>query len=451
MALSAPGIGSNLDINGILAKLMQVESQPLNLLNRREATYQARLSGYGVLKGALAAFHGALQNLKTASRYEGYKAASGNPEVIAASAGGNALAGSHAIVVTALARPQTQASAARYADTTAALGLAGDLELSAAGEVFTIEVAATDTLADIVNAINGAAGNSKVTASIVNDGSVPGNRLVLSARESGTANAVGVSGSLAATFSFVETQGAQNLAMSVNGIAISQPTNTVTGAIQGVTLTALKEGAATVEVKRDTATARATVEAFVKAYNDLANALKSLSAYNAETKKAAVLQGDATVRSIQSQLRAALGTTLGGNGPYQTLSDLGIAFQTDGTLKLEGGRLDAALAENPAAVAGFFSASGTDGGPSGVGVRLETLVGGLLGHAGILASATDGLSQTIKDIDSRRQALERRLVDIEARYRRQFTALDTLIANMNQTSTFLQQQLANLPAASRNN
>jgi flagellar hook-associated protein 2 len=450
MAISASGIGSNLDINGIISQLMQVEAQPLTLLGRREASYQAKLSAFGTIKGLLSAFQAAVHVLKDASRYATFKATSSDSTVMSATATTKAVAGSYVLDVTTLAKAQIQAAGTRYADTTTALNLTGDLSFTVGGNSFSVDVTPTDTLQDIAAAINAAPDNKGVSASIVNDGGNPGNRLVITAEDSGLANTVTIGGSLNrsgknAPFAFAVTQAAQDLSMTVNGISVSKSSNTVTDAIQGVTLTVLNEGAATVTVARDSATAKSAVDGFVKAYNDLNAALTSLSAYNAETKSAAVLQGESSVRTMQSQLRAVLSATISGTFTYRVLSQLGISSELNGSLKVDADKLNEALAANPADVAKFFTGNGVDGNPLGLATRLNTLTTSLLGSGGILSSATDGLTRSIRDIDTRREVLERRLVDIEARYRKQFTALDVLISNMTQTSTYLQQQLANLP------
>ena len=75
----------------------------------------------------------------------------------------------------------------------------------------------------------------------------------------------------------------------------------------------------------------------------------------------------------------------------------------------------------------------------------------MLEDNGVVDSRIDGLNSTVKDIGKRREALEARMVQIEKRYRAQFTALDAMVASMTQTSTFLAQQLANLPTANSTN
>lgn len=448
MAISSPGIGSNLDIGGIITKLMQIEAQPLNVLDTREASFQAKLTAYGTLKSVLSTFQSTLTALKDATKFTGLKANSSDTSVVGATATNDSVAGTYAINVSTLARAQIQAAGTKYTDTTTALGLSGSISFTVAGNSFSVPVAATDNLQDIAEAINTATSNSGVSASIVNDGGTPGNRLVITGTKTGTANTVTIDDSaLSASFAFAESQSALDLSLTVNGIAVTKPSNTVTDAIQGVTLNVLKEGAATVTVAKDSSSAKSAIEAFVKAYNDLSKALKDSSAYNKETKQAAILQGEASVRVIQSQVRSALSAQVSGTDTYHTLSQLGITFQSDGTLKLDSTKLGDALTTNAADVAKFFAGDGKDGNPLGMATRLDSLVSGLIGTSGLLSSTTDSINRSIKAIEDRREVLNRRLADVEDRYRKQYTALDTLIGTMTQTSNYLQQQLANLPKA----
>jgi flagellar hook-associated protein 2 len=382
-------------------------------------------------------------------------------------------------------------------------------------------------------------------------------------------------------------------------------------------------------VAKDIVGVKATVDSFVKAFNDLGKIFSDLTKFDATSKKASLLTGDATVRGIQGQLRAVLNQALASaGGGLSTLADIGVAFQSDGTLKVDAAKLDKVLADptkdistlfaaigkpsdslvtfvastddtqagtypltvtqlatqgkaagNAAAgltiaaggndtldisvdgvavsvtlAAGTYTAAalaselqskingavslssagiavavtessgvltvtsekfgsaskvtidggnaaaglfgivtatdgrdiaGTLGGQAATGsgqkltatsgdakglsvsvmggaagergqvefakgfaVQLDKLVSRLLENDGTVDSRLDGINTSVRDIGKRREALEARMIQIERRLRAQFTALDTLIASMTKTSSFLQQQLANLPKTS---
>lgn len=232
-----------------------------------------------------------------------------------------------------------------------------------------------NSLAGIRDAINKA--NVGVTATIVSDGSSSPNHLVLTSTKTGETSSMkiaisGTDGGIAdpdieALLGY-DPAGVQNLSQStaaqstkleVNGIAVTSETNAVAEAIQGVSLTIGSVGKANLVVQQDTSAVKAGVAAFVKAYNDLNNSIKSVSGYNADTKQGGALLGDSTVQTLQSQLRKQLSVGITGlTGDFKTLSQVGIAFQKDGTLTLDNSKLDTAVKNNFGDIAALFAAVG---------------------------------------------------------------------------------------------
>lgn len=386
MALSSPGIGSGLDVNGLVSQLMALEQRPLALLNTKEAKLQAQLSAFGSLKGALSSFQGAVAALATPARFTAAKASVADGTVFSASAAPGAAAGSHSIEVQTLAQAQKLRSDV-FAATGDSLG-SGTLTIqfgTYSGGGFTLnpdKAARTITissgaasLAGVRDAINAA--DAGVTASIVNDGT--GYRLVVASKDAGLANALKISvadddldntdnaglsrlaydASTGGTTNLAQTVPAQNAVAVIDGITVSKASNTFTDALEGVTLTLLKAGTTTLTVAKDSAGVKAAVESFVKAYNDLNKTLTDLSKYDAANKKASTLTGDATVRAVQSQLRGLFNTALASaGGGLTTLADIGVSFQTDGTLKLDAAKLTAALNDPNKDVSTLFAAVG---------------------------------------------------------------------------------------------
>ena len=265
--LSSPGIGSGLDVNGIVSKLMAVESQPLNDLNTQEAAYQAKISAYGSVKSALSTFQTALSSLTDPTSFQSLSATVGATGVLAASAAAPAVAGNYSIEVTQLAQAQKLASSG-FASTNTVVGT-GTLTFDfgtfdgttytpngATGSQTVTIGSGQGTLAGIRDAVNAA--NIGVTATIVNDGSANGNRLVFTSTNSGASNSIRVSvadadgnntdtsglsqlaynpsAAVGAGKNLVQNVAAQNALLNIDGIAVSKPTNTITDAIQGVTL-----------------------------------------------------------------------------------------------------------------------------------------------------------------------------------------------------------------------
>src|SRR6478672_1802904 len=121
MGLSSPGIGSNLDINGIVSQLMATESRPLTRLQQKEAKLQSTLSAFGQVQSALATFQSAVTSLSDVKQFQVVKATPSDAAVMTASATSAAAPGSYAIEVSKLAQAQKLATAGQ-ASTTAAIG-----------------------------------------------------------------------------------------------------------------------------------------------------------------------------------------------------------------------------------------------------------------------------------------------------------------------------------------
>lgn len=394
MAISSPGIGSNLDVNGIVSQLMSIEKQPLTRLLQKEASYQAKLSAYGTIQGSLSSFQSTMSGLASAAKYTAISASVSDSSIASASASSIASVGSYSMQVDKLAQKQSIVSDG-FTDTTSSVGN-GTLNIQFGdytGGVFTQNADkasfnvtidnSSNSLSGIRDAINKA--NAGVTASIINTGS--GFKLSLTSTDTGLKNTIkltvdeggvpadntdttGLSklaynpaAAVGSGKNMSESQAASNAELWLNGVFISKNTNTVTEAIQGVTLTLNKTTTAgspvTVSVGRSTASVSSAASDFVKSFNDLNNTIRSLTGYDAKTKQAGLLQGDVAPNSILSQIRNKLGTTSYSlDGQQMNLSQLGISFQKDGTLAFDSAKLGKTIDANPAIVAGFFASTG---------------------------------------------------------------------------------------------
>lgn len=395
MATTSATSGSNIDVASIVSQLMTVEQKPLTALAKKEASYQAKLSAIGTLQGALSSFQSAVLGMSDIAKFQTMTAASPDSLVLSASAASTAAAGSYTIDVTSLAQGQKLVAAGQLSST-ASIGTGAATTLtfdfgSITGGTFnagtgtytgstftsngngtkTVSIDATNnSLQGIRDAINTA--NIGVTATIINDGSGTPYRLAFASSAIGSTNSLKISvagdaalGTLlahdpAATQNLSETMTAQNANFKVNGVAVSKPSNTVTDVIQGVTLTLQKTTttSASLTVTRDTASIQSSVGAFVKAYNELNKTLKDVSSYDPVAKKGAILQGDAAVRAIQSQVRAVLNNPVSGAGALTNLSQIGVTFQKDGSLALDSSKLSAAITSNPNDIAALFATVG---------------------------------------------------------------------------------------------
>lgn len=477
--ISAPGVGSGLDINGIISQLMAVERQPLSQLNASQKKYESQLSAYGQIKSALSTFQSSVNALSSLDKFRVYTTKSTDDAVLTATASSSAAPASYQIEVSQLAQ-QHKLSASAVSATSDVIGtgtltiefgthdaVAGTFTPNASKTPLTLTIdSSNNTLAGIRDAINNA--NAGVSASIIYDGS--GHRLVLSSNDSGAANSLKVTAADddgnntdASGLSFLaydplassgagrnlsQLSEARNALLTVDGIAISHASNSISNVIEGVTLNLNKPNAgspATITVSRDIEAVKTAVNDFVKAYNDIDKVLKDLTAYNDQTKKGAALQGDAVTRGIRNRLREIMAGSMTGN-TFSTLSEIGVSFQLGGSLTVDSGKLEKALAQNFEAVGNLFARESETVSETGFGFRLDEYVDDLLASDGSLSIRTEGINKSIKLLEQREENLLARMEQIEARYRKQFAALDSLLATMNSTSAYLTQQLRSLSA-----
>ena len=388
-AITAPGLASGLDISGIITKLMSVEQQPVTALNARESILQARISAYGSLKGAISAFQNSLAPLNSTATFSARTASIVDSSVATVTASASATSGKFSIEVQNLAQAQklksgifsTPATTIGTGTLTIQFGSysGGNFTLNPDKAAGTVTInASQSSLSGVRDAINAA--NIGASASIINDGT--GYRLVVSSNDTGLANALKITvndsdanhidtsglsqlaynATTGGTTNLTETAAALNANAVVDGIAVSKASNVFNDVIEGVTMTLLKAnpGAPTIlSVAKNTGSIQAAVEGFVKSYNDLGKSLASLSAYDPQSKRGSILTGDTTLRAVQSQLRSAFNTALStAGGGLTTLSDIGVSFQSDGTLKLDSAKLTSVLNDPTKDISTLFAAIG---------------------------------------------------------------------------------------------
>lgn len=462
MGIATPGVGSGLDINGIVSKLMAIERQPLQQLQKQDGVLQTKISAFGRLQGAVSTLQDAAKALQSASLWQSTSATTSDAGVAAVTVTGAGSPGKYSIKVNQLAQYQSAASAVQSSssNTLAAGNLHFQLgKLDANGQFppadpakqIKVEVASTDTLAQIRDKINNA--KTGVTASLVNDGT--GVRMILRSTETGASNAFRVTatnpdgttagpGGLAiltydpstgATNQMTGTQAARDAAFTVDGLAMTSANNRLTGVIEGVTIDLKKvvPESVDIQVASDRDAMKKAIAKFTDAYNALSTLIGEQTRYNASNKTAGPLQGNSVAVNVQNQLRAVLGQEVVSStaGAFKRLSDLGIAVQANGTLATNATKLDAALA-NPTAVKALFAATDTDSTRNGVAVRFEKLASNLLGSDGAISAATDSFQRRKKSISGQQEAMLRRLDATQARLLKQYNELDRNLGTIQQ-------------------
>jgi flagellar hook-associated protein 2 len=388
---------SGLAIDSIVTGLMTLEQQPITQIKTQVSSYNTKLTAYGTLKSGLSTFQAAVDKLATAAKFTAQSAKLTDSSSLAATADGTAANGTYSIAVTQLATSQKLATSA-YASATDVIGT-GTLNISfgtytaspasftanADKQALSITIDSTNnTLSGIRDAIN--AKNASVSASIVNDGS--GNRLVITSKDTGAVNSLKIdvtdgdgnstdgTGLSALAYDPLSTAGAgknmtqlvgaQNALLTVDGLSISKPSNTLNDVIQGVTLNlkSITSVNTTLEIATDTDTIQGSVQNFVDAYNKLNSSLRDLTKFveGGSTSNGPLL-GDSTTRDIMVKLKSMLARPSTTATTFRTLSDIGVKSGENGVLTLDTAKLTTALKTNLTDVAKLFSPSATTSDP----------------------------------------------------------------------------------------
>jgi flagellar hook-associated protein 2 len=293
------------------------------------------------------------------------------------------------------------------------------------------------SLAGIVAAINSAPGNPGVSASIIT--TTGGSRLVLTGTTTGAANAITVTpsggdGGLS-TLAFTQTQAAQDASFSINGFPATSASNVVSNAITGVTLNLQQASAVdtptTLTISPDTSSAQAAIDTFVTAVNGVLSSIQTLTGYDPSTQTAGPLNGNATLEAFQNQLQSILGQVTGGSGGVKSLTDLGITAGTDGSYATDDTKLGNALSASLASIGNLL------GGANGIATQIDNLVDGYTKPGGLLDTINQGLETSLSNVSTQQTALTAQLAAYSATLTAEYNAMDTAVALLKQTQTYL--------------
>lgn len=420
--LSSAGIGSGLDVNSIVSSLMSIEQRPLALAQQKKSQTNVEISAWGQVKSAVSALQDAASALADTTGFGSFVASSSDEDVATAEVSIGYTEETHDITVIKLAEKHRLASDV-YADMDAAVG-EGTYSFTVDGETFDVTIDAdNNSLGGLRDAINNAAGNTGVSASILNvDG---GSRLVLTARESGTAGAITAPGM------FTEIDAPVDAELEVDGFSVTTSSNNVSDIIPGLTLNLKSEGDVVISTTQDADGMQEKLNAFVDAYNSLTNLISN--------QREGTLGADSLMLGIQSSLRNTFFRGVEVEGESLSVFDMGLTFDKDGVLSVDSSKFTAAMNENSDIVKSFFTQEDT-----GFGNLVDDILDGYTTSGGLIEGRTDTLTDRISRYDDDIANIEYRLEKTEQRYYDEFTALDTLMAQLNSTSSYMTTQLAQI-------
>ncbi len=475
--ISSIGIGSGLDVNSIVSKLVDLEKQPLQNLTLQATNTQNQISAFAQVQAQFSALTDVATRIADPSTWSARNATSSNSNAATITADGTANATTFSLDVDQLAQQQSVSSAAMPATTTFGAGTLtlqlGTWDTSGSSPGFTpstaaasmpVTVLATDTISDIASKINSA--NAGVTASVFNDGT--NERLLLTSKTTGAASGFKVtsadatlaglvfdpSSSSTGTMTDNPVQYAQDAKARINGLAVTSATNTLTNSLPGVTINLLTttttgyvnsttigvSSPLTMRISEDVTSAVKNVNDFVTAYNTLNANLAGLTKYDSATKTAGLFQGDSTVVGLQNVLRSMLGSSSLG-ATSQHLSDVGLEVQLDGSLSINTAKLSTA-ANNGTSLQQLFTNNNNDPATNGFALKFKTLGQGVLASNGSVSNETTALQKALASNTTEQSKVNDAATLFETRLRARYSALDAQMASLNALSSYVSQQVA---------
>lgn len=446
-SITSLGVGSGLDLENIVETLVAAESRPIALLQNRRNDNDAKISAFGLVQSALSSFRGTLDTLADPASFRDIFATSSDSEIVTANASQSAVPGSTNIEVTQLAQFNRIASQA-FVNSDEIIGT-GQLSFTVGAETFSIDITPeTNTLAQIRDAINNENNNTSVQASIINvdDGS----RLVLTATESGASNQIVFTatdddgdnlddaGLSQLAFATQELDPPLDATFELEGFTVTRPSNEISDVVEGITFTLQDLGNAEITVAENLNVAGSNIDSFVSSYNTLVSTLS--------LQRGSTLSSENALLTIENGIRNVFtGTFNDSSAQVNFLFQVGLSFDDEGVLSFDQEQFTEAVTTDFADVQSLF----TDA-ESGFITRLDDVVSNFTQTGGVLNTRTQGLNAEQDRIDDDISVLASRLELTEARIRSQFNSLDVLVAQLNATSSFLTQQLANLSLPENN-
>lgn len=469
MGITSIGIGSGLEVEDIITKLLALEKKPLQGLQAKAEKIQTKVSSYGEIKSLVSTLQDAASKLTLDSGWNTLAVKSSRDSAVSVSVTGIASATSFSVGVQKLAQSQSTVSTAISAGGSIGSGQL-TLEMGSwnAG-VFTpgtaaavsVTVGANDTLAQVAAKINDS--GAGVVATVLTDAS--GDRLMLRSKDTGAAAGFRITaadddgnngdnaGLSRLAFDLAQPtvgmaanayQAGQDAVATINGITVTSAKNQLVDVVPGLTisLNEVTTGApdALITSTVDKAAMTKNIQEFVDAYNAVNTYLATATKYDDKTKTAGDLQGDSTTVGLRNSLRSVL-TAGVSDGPFRALSAIGITLGRDGNLTVSGSDLSKAL-DDLDGVKKLFVQRHEDGTSTGLAARMKSVTGDMLSFDGLINNKTDALGRESDRNLSEQDKINKRADVTEARLRKTYSALDAKMGSLQALANYMDQQVA---------
>lgn len=463
------GLGSGVQVGEIVDAIVNAEKVPFeSRMNQQEAIINADISAVGSLKSALEKVQESIADLADSDKFQ-QRSTSGDDDFVSLTSSKEASIGSYSVKVDALAASHKLLSTG--IDSEEAVG-EGTLSIGSGTNSFDVVVSDTATLSDIRDSINDNEDNDSVIATIITDDN--GQHLVLSSKETGTANEIKIvvadvdtnnldtaglsrlaydSDITSPTYAvnMTEVDAAADAKITIDGtLVVTSSTNEFKNVIDGIDITAKKaqgidDDLSQVKISEDNTSIKDMLDTFVTAYNELVDLNSNYSKVG--DGNSGILSGDSLLRGVMSKIRNEMSSSFDfGSDGESSLAQLGIETDRYGKLSLDTSKLNDAIEEGVDNVQGFFI--GSDAKPGFAG-QVDKLLSFYTESDGLIQGRIDSKDKQLSRIDDDRVSFTRKMDALEARLSAQYNSMDLLVANLNSTSSYLTAQLDNMPGVVR--
>lgn len=470
--ISFAGLASGFNSTSYIEAVMKQESIPLTKLQTKQSNTKAFMNTFDGINTKLKTLKDAAFALKDKSVFQTTSATSSDATKVSVTAGESAFAGSYQVEVVNLARQQ-QSNSKVFDSTTDLTTIPDVLNFGVDKDGKSIDVdikdakgkSLDDALKIISDRVNAA--GIGVNAAVIQTSSDK-KILTLTAAQSGEAGKFTNPTDAFFGFTTDPNQTAKDATLNVNGISITSSSNEVKNAIPGVTLQLNDKGNSTVKVSMDADKVASKVEAFVKAYNDVINSIRDVTKKSEKTSSGALtltLQGDSTLRELQSQLNNMMNNMVGSTSGFKLLGEIGLevdkgvtsASLMTGNISFDKDKFKAKLAENPQALQSMFTSvtskdangkptSGIDGLGALFDDRLKEWTNSV---DGIMSSKIKGYSSDISYLGTQIESMQERLNMREATLKSKYANLEVVMTGLNSQKDWITSQVAQLNKSSK--
>jgi flagellar hook-associated protein 2 len=441
------GPGSGYDTQAIVKALVGAEKAPKqSQITSLQKDTTIQLSSVGSVKSALETYRAAIAKLNNVAAFNGLAASSSEEKNVKVTLGDGAASGKYVVVVNELATSSKVTSKVVDGGASGSANSSDEtqtLTITQAGKSYDVLVPGGATLQEVRESINTQLSAQGISANVLSDAN--GGRLVIGSNTTGVDTDITLSGDSDLAQGYDKGTPAQNAKYTIDGIEMESTSNKVTSAISGVSLELLakdKDKPVTINVASNTDTLKTSVQSFVTAYNALMTSINTQTKVTAtgdsSTTTAGALTGDASMRQLVNNLRSELVNSSGSNA-MSSLAQMGITTdQKTGLLSLDDKTWDKAVVKGAGDIAKLFT------GDTGLVTRMTKTTASYVGTTGSLASRVTDLNTKLTDLTTQQADLDRRMESLQTTLTAKYTAMDTLIAQLNASSSSIMTTLNSL-------